>query len=291
MISDEEIIGIDFVAGSHGNFLEFVCNKYIAKIDCNFSPFGNHGTSHAKPMSYVTSRKFCANHYSVYGLPVPRKVVRITFSDNDLLLLHSASLLKAADVWLITNKLEVDTYHKLNNRHYRDLLEQLTANYPDIGLSSKNPDCPRYVLREFFKFGFLSPASHGLVKHRNLMLYNNEHTVFDFNFSCFYNKEMFLHGISELANWYGVAVDPSGVNPLYNEFISRQKFKEHKLQVDNILSAIQSAQVVDIPKLDLLQESYINGQIERIYNIEMPFIQEEYFTNTKDILEYIHSNV
>jgi hypothetical protein len=40
-------------------------------------------------------------------------------------------------------------------------------------------------------------------------------------------------------------------------------------------------------KLTLFKESYINAQLEKIFNIEMPFLQEEYFTSTKEIIEYI----
>ena len=44
-----EKIYIDFIGGSHGNFLEFVCNVFIAKIKtANFLPFNSAGASHNK---------------------------------------------------------------------------------------------------------------------------------------------------------------------------------------------------------------------------------------------------
>ena len=32
-------ISIDFVAGSHGHFLEYMCNRFIADIGIDFAPF------------------------------------------------------------------------------------------------------------------------------------------------------------------------------------------------------------------------------------------------------------
>lgn len=284
------IVGIDFVAGSHGNFLEFVCNKFIAKIKNDFSPFSIHGTSHRKPQDYIESRKFCANHYSNYGLMVPLNVIRITFTTDDLLVLHAASLLKAANVWLVTNELEVDTYNKLNNEHYKEVLQHLIQTYPNVELSNVQPDCPRHVLREFFKFGFYAPAEHGLVKKQNQMIYSQQHQVFDFAFSYFYNKELFLSEILNLSNWCGVQdLDYNELGTLHDHFISKQRFKDFKTQADSIINAIQSRTSIDIPDLDLLQESYINGVLEGIYNIEMPFIQSQYFTNTREIIDHLCS--
>lgn len=285
---NSDIVGIDFVAGSHGNFLEFVCNTFIAKIGNNFSPFSTHGTSHRKPDDYVSSRKFCANHYSNYGLDIPLNVIRITFTNDDLLVLHTASLLKAANVWLITNELEIDTYHKLNNHHYVEMLHQLTQTYPDVGLSADQPNCPRHVLREFFKFGFRNPADHGLVKKQNEMVYNVQHRVFDFAFSYFYNKQLFLGEMLNLSKWCGVQdLAINKISALHDDFISKQTFKDFKTQADYIITAVQHKASTSINNLDLLQESYINGVLESIYNIEMPFYQTTYFTNTREIIDHL----
>mgnify|MGYP003633370510 CR=1 FL=1 len=42
------MISIDFVPGSHGHFLEYVCNKYIMGQSIDFNPFNSIGASHAK---------------------------------------------------------------------------------------------------------------------------------------------------------------------------------------------------------------------------------------------------
>ena len=71
-------------------------------------------------------------------------------------------------------------------------------------------------------------------------------------------------------------------------FIKQQPQIVYKKQCDQILEDIKHQRSVDIPSLSLFQESYLNAQLELVYNIEMPFVQEEYFTNTQEILEYLN---
>lgn len=50
------MIYIDFQGGAHGNYLEFVCNKFLANVSCNESPFNTLGASHSK--GYIGEKKF-----------------------------------------------------------------------------------------------------------------------------------------------------------------------------------------------------------------------------------------
>jgi hypothetical protein len=79
------------------------------------------------------------------------------------------------------------------------------------------------------------------------------------------------------------------LKPLYDQFIKQVPFLDHKSQCDKIITAVINHESIDIPKLTLFQESYINGKLEKIFNKEMPFHQELYFTNTKDVLYYINN--
>ena len=281
---------IDFVAGSHGNFLEFVCNRFIAKMDITFSPFNKLGASHQKSFSYRKNAVFVAKHYSELKTPLSKDVVRITFGDKDLLLLTSVSLLRAGDADIDNNMLNIDTFNKLNNIYYVDQIEKINQSYPEISLSADNPDCPRYILREFFKFGFRNSLDHGFIKKLNELQYSSEHNVFDFKFSWFYNSEVFVEQILNLANWYNnPIVDYDALYQLHQEFLERQIYKNNKTQCDDIINCVVNDINVDIPELTLFQESYINGMLEQQYSVEMPFVQHNYFKNTKEIINYICS--
>jgi hypothetical protein len=50
---------------------------------------------------------------------------------------------------------------------------------------------------------------------------------------------------------------------------------------------VQNKESIGISPLTVYQESYINAQLEILGGKEMPFSQEEYFTNTNQIIEYL----
>jgi hypothetical protein len=120
------MIHIDFQGGAHGNYLEFVCNK-IAGVTIG-TPFNVHGASHAK--IYTGNRVFYADHYSFWPKPlVFNKVIDIHIDIDDLLQLQQISLLRAGDCGYDNNQLEINTYNKLNNRHYKWILENIVQNF------------------------------------------------------------------------------------------------------------------------------------------------------------------
>lgn len=120
------MIHIDFQGGAHGNYLEFVCNK-IAGITVG-SPFNTTGASHAK--KYVGHKIFYAGHYSFWPKPlVFDKVIHIHIDIDDLLQLQQISLLRAGDFGYDNNQLEINTYNKLNNQHYKWVLENIVQNF------------------------------------------------------------------------------------------------------------------------------------------------------------------
>lgn len=282
-------VSIDFVAGSHGNFLEFVCNKFLGKLDINFSPFNATGASHTKSQKYLKNRLFVSNHYVSKGLELTKKVIKITFEPSDLLLLSSVSFLRAGEMNIDSDLLEQNTFNKLNNVYYKNLIKNITDAYPEITLSEESPDCPRYILREFFKFGFCDGATHGLISELDRMVYSSEHQIFDFEFKQFYNTQVFINAMNDLAAWYGTTIDNvSDLEMLHREFLKRQIYRHDKTQADSIISSVQNKQEIPIAKLRLLQESYINGVLESMYHIEMPFKQLEYFSNTKEIIKHLN---
>lgn len=282
------MISIDFVAGSHGNFLEYVCNKHIAGVVVDLLPFNALGSSHIKTNEYNQNKIFCANHYSEYCLPLSEKIVRITFTHNDLLLLSSGAFLRAGDVGIENDQLEINTYHKLaDSQVYSELIQLINDAYPDNSISLDSPACPRFVLREYFKFGFKDPEINGFTKKLAQLKYSDQLNVIDFPFESFYNKDLFIKSIASIADWYGQFAMPDGVNELWEQFYQVQVYRNHKVECDRIINSVIARRELLIPKLSLLQESYINGVLEKQFNIEMPFRQPTYFTNTSEIIDHL----
>jgi hypothetical protein len=329
------MILIDFQGGAHGNYLEFVCNKFLAKIQTNGpTPFNALGASHSK--TYLEPPVFKSAHYSFeppgnsYTTPIPNdsKVIAVTVTNDDLLPLQSISLLRAGDRNIDPDQLEINTYNKWNNVNYQWVLDnlinsffkdQLTSSYnavkdeswPDIltieefkklphwiqeecvnmhnltlyELDSISPDCPRHVLREFFKIGFKDPEHAGFITEQKNMVYDPSNDVSIFPYSCFYNTDQFITELEKLASWLGYDFEPTvEFKDLHNGFLSRQPYKHSKIYCDAILERIKNKEEFDFPKLNLLEESYLTAHIELCYNIELSN-NLQWFAYSKEVLD------
>ena len=281
-------IAIDFVPGTHGHFLETILNKFFGIASDINDPFTVTGTSHKKSSDYNKNKVFQAEHWFEL-CPVKlknfKKVMSIRFTDDDLLLVSSISLLRAGDHNIDNDTLEVDTVKKLGNQHYQNTLDLIYQSYPFLDRSAGS--IPRKVLREFYKFGFKNPQINGYwIKQKQMYYHNSE--VFYFDFSSFHNFDKFTNNIKLIEKLCGLTFDYSDEFRRHHEkFLSFITCIGHKQQCDQIINSIQHGINLTIPKLTLFQESYINGQLENIYCKEMPFHQDQYFTSTKDVLYYI----
>jgi hypothetical protein len=282
------MISIDYVAGSHGYFLEYVCNKHICNMQVNFLPFNSVGASHLKTNEYINNRIFHGQHFTNKGLETSKRVVRITYDHNDLLLLMTGAFLRIANSNIETNELENDTYNKLmDSAYFPYLVDSINDAYPRNRISAENPNCPRYVLREFFKFGFKHPESNGFIKVLEELVYDSSVDSIDFPYRNFYNKQLFIEGIQQIADWYDQSVVYNCVDDIWEKFYERQIYRNYKSQADNIIHSIQNLEIVPITELGLFQESYIDAVLENKYGIEMPFGQNQYFDSTAEIINHL----
>jgi hypothetical protein len=124
------IIHIDFVGGSHGNFLQFFCNRFLANIQpIDPLPFNNLGAAHA--YKFTQPRAFRQNHYTTDNIKIPHgsQVISIQIDIDDLLAVQCISLLRAADRNIDPTDLSIDTWNKLNNSTYKPMLENLFNSF------------------------------------------------------------------------------------------------------------------------------------------------------------------
>ena len=138
------MIYIDFVAGSHGNYLEFVLNKLLAgdKIDID-TPFNSIGASHNKRVnSYKNNKIFlCGHFYSRNNQDLPldfNNIVSVEFGPDDLLSLMTVSLLRAGDRNIDDGDLHHNTFFKLTETYYTDLCDNIRKTYSDSIIDSYN---------------------------------------------------------------------------------------------------------------------------------------------------------
>jgi hypothetical protein len=326
------MIYIDFQGGAHGNYLEFVCNKFLGNIDVAGLPFNQLGASHEK--QYLQDKVFTAWHYFEWRGHRTElsnsKIISIQINSADLLPLSSVSLLRAGDYNIDNDQLESNTYNKLNNMDYGWVLENIIrsffqtqvydsyqdvrdSSWPDVNnlqdfknlpqwiqqecltqhnlqlleLSAQHPDCPRYILREFFKLGFKYPEQAGFITQQHKMCYNDTNDVIIFPFRAFYDMHEFQNQIKRISDWGRFDFKPNDeFFKLHNEFLQRQIYQNSKNYCDGLIEKIVAGEQFDLPKLDLLQESYISAQLELYYQQELPAYQPTWFLTSTEIRKH-----
>jgi hypothetical protein len=300
------MIAIDFQGGAHGNFLEFVCN-IMADVKVGGLPFNANGASHNTV--YLTPTLFCANHFSLNNIKLPgTHVIAIKIAINDLLPLHQISLLRAGDYGYDNDKLEIDTYNKLNNVNYRWVLDNILSSFfanqikssydavkdplwPAISnindfenlpvhikkecvevhklqlleLSASRPNCSRHILREFFQIGFNKPENHGFIVQQHKMCYDKKINVYNFPFSAFYNTQEFLNQIELIAAWAKIKYNTQKeIAELHKLFLAKQPYKDSKNKCDQIIKNVIENNMMNMPKINLMEEAYVNAMLEKI---------------------------
>jgi hypothetical protein len=328
------MIYIDFQGGSHGNYLEFVCNKFLANVETNGDPFNDLGASHSK--KYLSDKEFEAWHYFDYrGITTlinNSKIISVQITTEDVLLLSAIGFLRAGDQNIDIDQLEINTYNKLNNDNAQELLHNLVSSFfqnqiqqsynavkdpgwPDVNsledfknlpnwiqqecetqhklklleLTNISPDCPRYVLREFFKIAFTHPDQCGFMVQQQKMKYDQSNDVYIFPYRSFYDTELFIIEVEKLSNWtgYNFSANDDFLN-LHAKFLNLQPYKDSKKICDTMITKIISKELFDFPKLNLLQESYLTAKLELHYNIQLPN-NNKWFLNSQEIMECIES--
>lgn len=108
------MILIDFPAGAHGNYLEYMCNRFLAGVETNASPFKSSGVSHAK--EYYTEPVFKQKHYFIFARDelVGATVVSIQWQKQHLLPYMSTCFLRAGEAGIDARNLEQYAYRTLS---------------------------------------------------------------------------------------------------------------------------------------------------------------------------------
>jgi hypothetical protein len=295
------MIHIDFQGGSHGNYLEFVCNK-MAGLTVG-TPFNSLGASHAK--HYVGKEMFVADHYSFWPRPfVSDKIISVQIDVDDLLPLQQISLLRAGGFEYNNDHLEIDTYNKLNNWQYQWVLDNILqgfftdqiqksydaikdSSWPNVTtldefknlpvkikqecieqhglvlleLSPTSPDCPREILREFFQIGFQQPKQHGFIVRQNQMKYDTTKQVYYFPFSCFYNKIEFLQQLKKIAEWSEILYTCEQDIEQLHDEFLSKQSYQNSKSKCNDIISKIKTHQVITQKVDLLEEAYINAKL------------------------------
>lgn len=162
-----------------------------------------------------------------------------------------------------------------------------THNLKFLTLTSEQPDCPRYILREFFKLGFKNPLQSGPMLVQEQMKYTTTGTVVTIPYASFYNTDEFATQLNQVAKSFDFEFEPTQeFVSTHAEFLKRQPYKYAKTECDFLFDNIVAGKSFEIYGLDLLKESYLSAKLELYYNKELPAEQPTWFTHSTQIQQY-----
>ena len=184
------------------------------------------------------------------------------------------------------------TWPKINTRteylqlpdHIREECENV-HNLKIYQFDADQPNCPRHILREFFRIGFLQPELHGLVHNQRQMTYHASCRVRQFEFGKFYNLDQFIQEIHDLAAWLAldVDIDDAELSLLHEEFLKRQPYKHSKHYCDDIISRIVAGEEFELPRINVIYEGYIDARLQQLLGRTIPINQDGWFTHSLQI--------
>lgn len=274
---------IDFMAGTHGNYLELIVNKFIDRnpIDVSRSLFDQHGGCHQKnawPDYQPITR---ALHYTQgrSGLNRDDLVIRIVCQKQDMLIALANAYLRAGSESLDLDLIEYDTLRKIQalKHRQRTLALDLVQQYGVRG------NYPRRALRNLF-FAMFNEAQHGIdlfVKFDPRPTYRYH----DFPFRAFFDIKEFSAQLNELAKFVDLKFYPDpDLDRIHREFLLRNQGWQYQQACDKILENAFANESVTI-KLNVMQEAWINYQIARMFDIHgLPELWQEAYPENTQIL-------
>ena len=266
------MIKIDFHAGTHGHFLEYVSNVYIMQTSPNQHNIFRPPTysAHNLDTQYLHNRQIFCGHFSkpIFNLKIYNhdQIIRINIDlDNDNIMFVALTnfLCKSCDVGFEQQMLSIPEYIRNINVNYR--------NYWYSKFNEKDTPIHNYYT------DFLPITA----------------PIFKFKFESFFSFKDFCIELSALAAFLNQTFFPD--QSLYNlwfEFITRNQGWQSYLKCNQLLEDIFANQNADI-KCSIVEESWLNynlSKICRLYNGAM-FEQEIYPKNTQQVYNIIQEHL
>lgn len=305
------MIYIDFVPGTHGQYLAYACNRYFTEsyyLD-SFELYDNLGRAHRSSTEFIANKTFDAQHLFELddNTNFGSKIIRITFESDDMFYLTDRYLTKAGAYTVEIDNLTHNTYQKLNNEQHRPILDNLINGWchpqwlsqtkqafiQQLGVCSLTrldelyPDCPEWILREFYKINFDS-QSNGLTQR--LRKFAPEVAVFYFPLRCILDAKGFIDKMIELAAW--LEVDIYSIGNLIKEhshFLRLQSISRDQ-QTTSIGTALIAGINRDITHFDWLQQAWVWHKAEWIFEQRLTNVPQTFYNNTNEILEALDAS-
>jgi len=273
------MIYIDFFGGLHGNFLCYCINALDDSVK-ELNPFTIYGTSHLQ----YRKKLAVADHYTLKGNKLTDgNVISITCDTEDSLLLALLNFGRAGDYNFDLKNFNINLYSQIKRTAFSELATNLKNKYNvDITV---NDSIQRSILRNYFQSEFDSP--HMFLLHK-VQEQQYDFPVVQYNVRNFYNKDLFIKSLYTIKHYFKLSytIDIEWYEKLWEQFISKVSQLKDVTYANQVLLSVKNKKGIDI-NFNILQEAWLNHELEKWYNIPMPVDHDEYFKTTGQIIEYL----
>lgn len=273
-------------AGCHGHYLTYLIDRLSKKSPpIKELPFNQLGNSHNK-IDYSGFSQYVnvSQQYNYKNLK-NKKIIKIVYN-QEILYYERVAISRAGD-----SGRDIHTLHQ-NISFLKDYSEEFYKKIYKL-YSINNDAVPKWLLRDAYKLGFLDWNNQGSVMsskqdinwiNNNLREHNN---VYFLNVGIFFTTETLKNELKKLNDIFELELEIDDVDEIHKIFLDRNKILQTHKNTDIVLNAVYNNENIDIPPLDIIQQSFVYAELEKKYDfITMPLC-EHFFRNTKEIIDYV----
>ena len=277
------MIAIDFAPGLHGNFLEFVINRYIFDVPYSVdSIFQNSGAAHKinQDTVYQQHKKTYWGHFSAYGDNYPDSVNKVIW------IKHNPKL----DFVLLTN-----IFYRCHPgavlRNDISILDQkkFHVNLMENSIWSQAETGSLKLLRMNWYTKFQERHFFETEKYPNTNL-----PVYEFDYSSFFSLPDFIIELQRVSEFLNITLKyDTSLDKLWQEFVLiNQGFNNYK-QAQQILSNTLSNALFPIDTNDWQLQAWLNHNLSKMFRIHdgKLFDTEQYVDNTQSLYALIQQHL
>jgi hypothetical protein len=170
-----------------------------------------------------------------------------------------------------------------NTTFYHGFRESLLHYGIDLDVTDS---VPRGTLRESLKFNFLDPTKNSFMQH----VYNMKYVDCGMNvhFRSLYSTQEYISMLHRVVEYFKLPyqIDEIWFSKLLELFLKKLDCVE--TEKDSLETLHCTINLTNKPiGFNIVQEAWLNAELENRFGIEMPFNQEQYFIDTDSINRHL----
>lgn len=296
---------IDYFGGAHGHFLEYILNSLDSDSDelLDSDPWSKSDLGTCRHRIYEPwSLRFCADHYSTeYYKKFDNRIVDVDNAKDYIII----SFQKDFSDWMLFLEVQfyrahpwgtspgliediyIDTEKKLSKtNYYKNFLDKLKTNY------KQRDGIEKWSLRMLFLDEFMRDPEKTPMFQLHVLPWFKEKNLYEFEFTSFYNTDSFMAKITEFSKIFNLLLNEDRVEKIKNKhklFLSKNPYATRNSyeRCKTILNGLDTD--LEINNLNLLEESFLCKEIEKLTNTRFYSEENSFFSSTKEIRRYIEN--